>query len=43
MRVGYMGHGAAKNILENGYALTVLGHSNRTPVKDHRRVSTRTR
>jgi 3-hydroxyisobutyrate dehydrogenase-like beta-hydroxyacid dehydrogenase len=34
MGVGYMGHGAAKNILEKGYALTVLGHTNRTPVED---------
>jgi 3-hydroxyisobutyrate dehydrogenase-like beta-hydroxyacid dehydrogenase len=34
MGVGYMGHGAARNILEKGYALGVLGHSNRTPVED---------
>jgi 3-hydroxyisobutyrate dehydrogenase-like beta-hydroxyacid dehydrogenase len=32
--VGLMGHGAAKNILEKGYALTVLGHRNRQPVED---------
>lgn len=32
--VGLMGHGAAKNILERGYPLTVLGHRNRTPVDD---------
>lgn len=32
--VGLMGHGAAKNILEGGYALTVLGHRNRQPVED---------
>ena len=32
--VGLMGHGAAKNILEKGYALTVMGHRNRTPVDD---------
>ena len=31
--VGLMGHGMAKNILEKGYALTVLGHRNRTPVE----------
>jgi 3-hydroxyisobutyrate dehydrogenase-like beta-hydroxyacid dehydrogenase len=34
MGVGFMGHGAAKNILEKGYALTVLGHRNREPVED---------
>ena len=32
--VGLMGHGAAKNILANGYPLTVLGHRNREPVDD---------
>jgi 3-hydroxyisobutyrate dehydrogenase-like beta-hydroxyacid dehydrogenase len=32
--VGLMGHGAAKNILERGYALTVMGHRNRAPVDD---------
>ncbi|MCB1497799.1 MAG: NAD(P)-dependent oxidoreductase, partial [Bauldia sp.] len=32
--VGLMGHGAAKNILEAGYPLTVLGHRNREPVDD---------
>lgn len=32
--VGLMGHGAAKNILEGGYALTVLAHRNRQPVDD---------
>ena len=32
--VGLMGHGAAKNILERGYPLTVLGHRNRAPVDD---------
>jgi len=32
--VGYMGHGIAKNIVEKGYALTVLGHRNRAPVED---------
>ena len=30
--VGLMGHGMAKNIVEKGYALTVMGHRNRTPV-----------
>jgi 3-hydroxyisobutyrate dehydrogenase-like beta-hydroxyacid dehydrogenase len=34
MGVGFMGHGAAKNILEKGYRLTVLGHRNREPVQD---------
>ena len=32
--VGLMGHGIAKNILEKGYPLTVLGHRNRKPVDD---------
>jgi 3-hydroxyisobutyrate dehydrogenase-like beta-hydroxyacid dehydrogenase len=32
--VGLMGHGIAKNIVEKGYALTVLGHRNRKPVDD---------
>jgi 3-hydroxyisobutyrate dehydrogenase-like beta-hydroxyacid dehydrogenase len=32
--VGLMGHGMAKNIVEKGYPLTVLGHRNRTPVED---------
>jgi 3-hydroxyisobutyrate dehydrogenase-like beta-hydroxyacid dehydrogenase len=32
--VGLMGHGAAKNILAKGYALTVAGHRNRAPVDD---------
>ena len=31
---GLMGHGVAKNILEKGYPLTVLGHRNRAPVDD---------
>ena len=30
--VGYMGHGMAKNILQNGYPLLVKGNRNRTPV-----------
>ena len=32
--VGLMGHGAAKNILEKGYPLTIMGHRNREPVDD---------
>ena len=32
--LGFMGHGIAKNIVEKGYKLTVLGHRNRTPVED---------
>lgn len=32
--VGLMGHGAARNILEKGYPVTVLGHRNRAPVED---------
>jgi 3-hydroxyisobutyrate dehydrogenase-like beta-hydroxyacid dehydrogenase len=32
--VGLMGHGAAKNILEKGHSLTVMGHRNRAPVDD---------
>ena len=32
--VGLMGHGAAKHILQNGYALTIMGHRNRKPVDD---------
>ena len=32
--VGLMGHGAAKNILEKGHPLTIMGHRNRTPVDD---------
>jgi 3-hydroxyisobutyrate dehydrogenase-like beta-hydroxyacid dehydrogenase len=34
MGVGYMGHGAARNILAKGYALKVLGNRNRSPVDD---------
>ena len=30
--VGYMGHGMAKNILQNGYPLMVKGNRNRSPV-----------
>ena len=32
--VGLMGHGMAKNIVEKGFALTVMGHRNREPVED---------
>ena len=32
--VGLMGHGAAGNILRNGYPLTVMGHRNRANVDD---------
>ena len=32
--VGLMGHGMARNILEKGYELTVLGHRNRGPIED---------
>lgn len=32
--VGLMGHGMARNILEKGHPLTILGHRNRQPV-DH--------
>lgn len=32
--VGLMGHGAAKNILEKGFPLTILAHRNRKPVDD---------
>lgn len=32
--VGFMGHGMAKNIVEAGYKLTIMGHRNRKPVED---------
>jgi 3-hydroxyisobutyrate dehydrogenase-like beta-hydroxyacid dehydrogenase len=32
--VGLMGHGMAKNIVEKGYALTIMGNRNREPVDD---------
>ena len=32
--VGFMGHGMAGNLLEKGYALTLMGHRNRAPVDD---------
>jgi len=31
--VGLMGAGMAKNILEQGYSLTIMGHNNREPVE----------
>ena len=32
--LGLMGHGIAKNIVEKGYPLTIVGHRNRTPIDD---------
>jgi len=32
--LGFMGHGMAKNIVDKGYALTILGRSKRGPVED---------
>lgn len=32
--VGFMGHGMAKNLLEKGHPVTVMGHRNRAPVED---------
>ena len=32
--VGMMGHGMARNLLEKGFPLCVVGHRNRTPVED---------
>jgi 3-hydroxyisobutyrate dehydrogenase-like beta-hydroxyacid dehydrogenase len=32
--VGLMGHGMAKNLVEKGWPVTVLGHRNRQPVED---------
>lgn len=32
--VGLMGHGMAKNLLEKGFPVAVLGHRNRAPVED---------
>jgi len=34
--LGHMGHGMAKNIVDKGYALTVMGRSRRAPVDDLR-------
>jgi 3-hydroxyisobutyrate dehydrogenase-like beta-hydroxyacid dehydrogenase len=35
--VGLMGHGMAKNLVEKGFDLTVVGHRNREPVEDLKR------
>lgn len=35
--VGLMGHGMAKNIVEAGWRLSILGHRNREPVEDLKR------
>ena len=32
--VGMMGHGMAKNLIEKGFAVSVLGNRNRGPVED---------
>ncbi|MEM7567816.1 MAG: NAD(P)-dependent oxidoreductase, partial [Pseudomonadota bacterium] len=32
--VGLMGHGMAKNVVEKGYDLVIMGHRNRAPVED---------
>lgn len=32
--VGFMGHGMAKNLIEKGYAMQVIGNRNRQPVED---------
>jgi len=32
--VGLMGHGMAKNLVEKGWKVTILGHRNRAPVED---------
>jgi len=32
--LGFMGHGMAKNIVDKGYALTILGRNKRAPVED---------
>ncbi len=32
--VGLMGHGMARNLLQKGFAVTVVGHRNRKPVDD---------
>ena len=32
--VGMMGHGMAKNLIEKGFKVAVLGHKNRAPVED---------
>ena len=35
--VGLMGHGMAKNIVEAGWPLAILGHRNREPIEDLKR------
>jgi 3-hydroxyisobutyrate dehydrogenase-like beta-hydroxyacid dehydrogenase len=32
--LGSMGHGMAKNVVEKGFPLTIMGHRNRAPVED---------
>ena len=32
--VGMMGHGIAKNLLENGFPVTAMAHRNRAPLED---------
>ena len=32
--VGLMGHGMAKNLIEKGFAVSILGNRNRAPVED---------
>jgi 3-hydroxyisobutyrate dehydrogenase-like beta-hydroxyacid dehydrogenase len=32
--LGFMGHGMAKNLVEKGHPLTIMGHRNRVPVDD---------
>jgi 3-hydroxyisobutyrate dehydrogenase-like beta-hydroxyacid dehydrogenase len=32
--VGFMGHGMAKNLVEKGHPVTVMGHRNRAPIED---------
>lgn len=32
--LGYMGHGMARNIVDKGYPLTILGRNKRTPIDD---------
>ncbi len=32
--LGFMGHGMAKNLVEKGHPLTIMGHRNRAPIED---------
>ena len=32
--LGFMGHGMAKNLVEKGHPLTIMGHRNRAPIDD---------